>query len=50
MAVDEAVRALLGLVMKRMEQSAEPSGAAPNGSATVSQEVTDTPVRGGCEC
>ncbi|XP_030229957.1 ras-related protein Rab-27B isoform X1 [Gadus morhua] len=49
-AVDEAVRALLGLVMKRMEQSAEPSGAAPNGSATVSQEVTDTPVRGGCEC
>ncbi|CAL8344544.1 unnamed protein product [Lota lota] len=48
--VDEAVSALLDLVMKRMEQSAEPSSAEPNGSANVSQEVQDTPVGRGCAC
>ncbi|KAG7276694.1 hypothetical protein CRUP_006873, partial [Coryphaenoides rupestris] len=44
--VDEAVGALLDLVMKRMEQSTEPPlGPEANGSATASHEAPEPPVR-----
>ncbi|XP_056275815.1 ras-related protein Rab-27B-like [Pseudoliparis swirei] len=49
--VNQAVIALLELVMKRMEQS--PQGAPstkPNGSSVTSQEVQEAPVRGRCGC
>ncbi|TNN60160.1 Ras-related protein Rab-27B [Liparis tanakae] len=49
--LQDAVIALLELVMKRMEQS--PQGAPstqPNGSSLTSQEVQEAPVRGRCGC
>ncbi|CAL8248159.1 unnamed protein product [Merluccius merluccius] len=48
--VDEAVSTLLGLVMKRMEQSTDRHSPEPNGSVTASHEATEAPVRRRCAC
>lgn len=49
--VERAVTTLLGLVMKRMEQSTYGGrGSEPNGSPDTSNEVAEAPVRRRCAC
>ncbi|XP_034026827.1 ras-related protein Rab-27B-like [Thalassophryne amazonica] len=49
--VDKAVSSLLGLVMKRMEQSTYGGQSSePNGSPTASYEVAEAPARRWCAC
>lgn len=49
--VERAVTTLLGLVMKRMEQStSEGRSGEANGSPVTSHEVQEAPVRRRCAC
>ncbi|CAN9512652.1 unnamed protein product [Ophioblennius macclurei] len=49
--VERAVSTLLGLVMRRMEQSTDDGHAAqPNGSLSASHEAEAAPVRRRCAC